>query len=130
MEASDLVVCITNAVVDYPDRMEEAGDMAWVAHPAFEGVFLKHLLRGKDSDNGLSCHLVRVDPGMALNEHIHEGQWELHEVIQGSGTCRLGNKEVLYRPGRMAIIPRGLKHSVNAGEQGLVMLAKFFPALL
>lgn len=130
MEPLDLVACMCDAIINYPERTEEAGTIPWMSHPAFQGVFLKHLVIGKDSGNSLSCHLVRVDPGMELGEHIHEGQWELHEVIQGSGTCRLGTRDFPYAVGRMTVIPQGMSHSVRAGQRGLILLAKFFPALV
>ena len=78
----------------------------------------------------MSSHIVKVDPGAVLEEHVHEGQLELHEVIQGDGRSELGSKNADYYPGRMAVIPKGIKHKVIAGDNGLVILAKFFPALL
>lgn len=101
---------------------------AWMPHPKFAGVWLKHLVRGADTDGGLSCHLVRLEPGACLESHVHEGQWELHEVVSGSGTAGLDGREATYAPGCLAVIPRGAPHAVQAGDAGLVLFAKFFPA--
>ncbi len=130
MKLSEIVAAMTDGIVNYPDRIEEIGKLEWVRHPTCKGVFLKHLIKGADTGNSLSCHLVKVEPLAVLVEHIHEKQWELHEVIEGNGSCVLGDKEAPYSPGRMAMIPQGVTHSVRAGEHGLVLLAKFFPALL
>lgn len=35
-----------------------------------------------------------------------------------------------YHPKCMGVIPKGTKHKVVAGENGLILLAKFFPALM
>ena len=130
MKTSEIVAALTHGTIDYPDRMEDIGNLEWVQHPACKGVFLKHLIKGSDSENSLSCHLVKVEPGAVLAAHIHDPQWELHEVIAGSGSCVLGDKEIAYAPGSMAVIPQRVTHSVKAGEHGLMWLAKFFPALL
>lgn len=110
------------------DRNVEA--MPWVSHPLFKGVSMKHLISGKETEGQMSCHVVRVEPECSLDYHVHDGQWELHEVIDGDGTGRLKTRTVSYSAGRVTLIPKGTGHSVKAGESGLVMLAKFFPALI
>jgi quercetin dioxygenase-like cupin family protein len=102
----------------------------WTPHAAFPGVALKHLITGAENGGLASFHLVRVDPGCALKEHTHPGQWELHEVVAGSGTAILNGHSVPYASGSMALIPRNSPHQVTAGDEGLLILAKFFPALL
>lgn len=74
--------------------------------------------------------MVKIDPGAVLEEHIHENQRELHEVIEGEGKFHLDTKETSYYPGRMGMIPKRTHHKVIAGEKGMVLLAKFFPALV
>ncbi len=113
-----------------PAGARDAAALPWNAHPAFAGVAIKHLVTGADTDGALSCHLVRVAPGMRLASHIHEGQSELHEVVAGSGAAAMGGDSAEYRPGVVAVIPRGLVHEVTAGDEGLWLFAKFFPALL
>ncbi len=111
-------------------REELLEEYPWNSHPAFAGVALKHALKGEDTGGAVSCHFVRVDPGKALSLHEHEKEWEIHEVFQGSGKGVLGGEEVLYRPGTMTLIPRGVPHKVEAGEEGLLIRATFFPALV
>jgi len=113
-----------------PAGDKDAAALPWNAHPAFAGVALKHLVAGADTGGALSCHLVRIDPGCRLASHVHAGQWELHEVVGGSGTAGLDGKAADYRPGVMAGIPQGAPHEVTAGDEGLYLFAKFFPALL
>ncbi len=102
----------------------------WTAHPVFKGVSMKHLIRANDTAGRLSAHMVSLEPGAVLDSHVHESQYELHEVLHGKGCFHLEDKEVVYEPGSMGIIPMGTNHKVVAGETGLVILAKFFPALL
>jgi quercetin dioxygenase-like cupin family protein len=130
METREITVCLANGTITYVYRDDAAGEIPWNQHPKFKGVYLKHLIKGADTDGKLSCHMVKIDPDAILEEHIHENQWELHEVIEGEGKFFLDTKETSYYPGRMGMIPKGINHKVIAGERGMVLLAKFFPALI
>ena len=130
MEQHDLVELMENGTVAFCDRDESAGNKTWNPHPKFKGVSLKHLITGKDTAGQLSCHMVKVEPGCELESHVHADQWELHEVIRGRGVAMLDGKTVEYAGGKAAVIPMGKMHSVRAMDDGLVLLAKFFPALV
>lgn len=130
MEMRSISASFANGCISYPGRDEKAGNIQWNKHPNFKGVSLKHLIKGGDTGGNLSCHLVKIDPFCSLEEHMHENQWELHEVIEGEGSFALGTKEQPYLPGCVAIIPKSTVHRVIAGKDGMVLLAKFFPALI
>ena len=130
MERREIAACMANGSTTYMDRDEATGEIPWNEHPKFKGIFIKHIIKGIDTDGMLSCHMVRIDPNAILEDHLHDNQWELHEVIEGEGKFVLESKETLYNPGRMGIIPKGARHKVVAGENGLILLAKFFPALM
>lgn len=105
-------------------------DLPWNKHAVCEGVFLKHYVTADMSGGGFSCHLVRVEAGCSISEHVHNDNWELHEVINGSGIGVVAGERIPYEEGTIAIIPQGEKHKVEAGEQDLYLWAKFIPALL
>lgn len=98
-------------------------------HPAFPGVFLRTLVPGRETGGAMSLHLVRVDPGCRLDVHVHAEQWEVHEVAAGSGQAVIDGRETAYRPGVSALIPKGCRHEVRAGEDGLTLVATFAPGL-
>ena len=102
----------------------------YIPHKAFKGVYLKHLVTGMMTGGQISSHLVKVDPYCTLDTHTHQGQYEIHEVLQGTGECRIADKEIPYVPGTVMVIPQNAPHSVTAGAGGLYILAKFLPALL
>jgi len=130
MQPQELAASLANGLITTCQHEQSAAQLEWNAHPRFAGVALKHLVRGADTAGQLSCHLVRVEPGCSLALHTHEEQWELHEVVAGEGAGQLAGRVVRYLPGCVTVIPRGSQHEVTAGPQGLVLLAKFFPALL
>ena len=120
---------MANGTITTPDATIQADAIDWNPHPDFAGVYLKHLVRGESTNGQLSCHMVRIDPGCTLETHTHATQWELHEVIDGAGLCHLDGSMVRYGAGQMTVIPCGTPHAVTAEGEGLVLLAKFFPAL-
>ena len=108
----------------------KTGTIDWYEHNLFKGVYLKHLIKGIDTNSSLSCHLVKVDPGCSIDTHIHNGKLEVHEVIEGSGICIIGEKTIDYSTGTIALIPADIHHKVTAGNEGIYILAKFSPAIL
>jgi quercetin dioxygenase-like cupin family protein len=101
----------------------------WVPHPRFPGVSTKHLFVGADSTGKMSVMLVKVEPGMEIGDHAHEGRTELHQTVAGDGFAEVGGKRVAYAPGVVSLVPADVAHSVHAGNDGLVLLASFSPAL-
>ena len=104
--------------------------IAWTPHPAFAGVSMKHLVTGADTNGTSSVHLVRVNPGCCIGDHIHDGKTEIHQVVSGEGRCLVEEREIEYGEGVVAVIPADRPHSVVAGDPGLFLLAVFSPALL
>ena len=104
-------------------------ELAWNEHPTFKGVHLKHLLRGTNTDGGFSSHRVRVEAGCEFGMHVHDAQWELHQVIEGRGQLVRGERQIPYAPGVTATMPKGVAHAVRAQEE-LYLLVTFVPPLL
>ncbi|MEA4858052.1 MAG: AraC family ligand binding domain-containing protein [Solidesulfovibrio sp.] len=95
-----------------PAGARDVAGLAWNAHPAFDGVALKHLLRGADTGGAISCHLVRVGPGKALSPHVHA-----RLVV---GLCQSGGRRIEAAgatwhvgPGEGFVIPAGLAHACS-----------------
>ena len=108
----------------------ETESIAWTPHPAFAGVSMKHRVTGADTNGTSSVHLVKVNPGCCIGDHIHNGKTEIHQVVSGEGRCLLEEREIEYGEGVVAVIPADRPHSVVAGDPGLFLLAVFSPALL
>jgi quercetin dioxygenase-like cupin family protein len=104
--------------------------LKWNPHATFKGVMLKHLVTGVSTNGKLSCHLVRIQAGCEISEHVHADKLELHEVLSGNGKGILVNKEIPYLAGTCVIIPANEPHKVIAGDKDVYLLAKFTPALV
>jgi len=126
METADF---FEQGIVIADGTMCDTGNINWKIHPSFQGVFMKTVLRGCDTGGRLSCHMIKIEPGREIGIHAHDGRMELHEVIAGCGKCTIGDKMVAYRPGVISCIPDDINHGIAAGDKGLLLFAKFFPAL-
>lgn len=118
-----------NGRLAVPGRAIKFEHIEWSKHPIFDGVELKHIITGKDTEGQFSYHLVRIAPGKAIKNHIHETQLETHEVIAGTGVCINDGAEIKYEVGVISIMPAKVPHEVMAGNDGLYLFAKFIPAL-
>lgn len=124
-----LFEAFNNGGMALPERTVQFADIPWSKHPTFEGVELKHMITGKDTDGKFSYHLVRIAPNKSILNHIHETQLETHEVIDGAGVCVNDGVLLNYEPGVISILPAKVPHEVKAGQDGLCLFAKFMPAL-
>ncbi len=121
---------LDEAMVILPGCEKEIDSFAWNPHPSFRGVSMKNIICGSDTHGRLSCHIVKIEPGCEIGTHIHEGKMELHEVVNGSGFCEIGERTVDYKKGVVSYIPDDIIHRVCASDDGLLILAKFSPALI
>lgn len=112
------------------DKCINVEELQWNEHPEFKGVFLKHLIKGEKTRDQLSCHLVKINANCEIGLHHHRGKTELHEVLDGAGICMIEQQKLNYQKGVTGFIPEDKNHIVKAGTEGLLLIAKFFPALL
>lgn len=119
-----------NDTVVVPGQTIATESLPWNPHPKFTGVSLRHLVTGKDTGGRLSLHHVRVDPGCSIGDHAHTGQVEIHDVLDGTGTCTLEGRVISYTPGVTGVMPADQVHRVDAGKEGMLLLATFVPPLV
>lgn len=105
-------------------------DLAWQPHAKFKGVFQKNLVKGENSGGKFSCHLIKIGDGCEIGNHIHEGNWELHEVVGGTGLGYMAGREIVYEPGVTVVVPESVEHKIVADKGDVYILAKFIPALI
>lgn len=105
-------------------------EIPWSPHSKWGGVFLKDLVTGKDTDGQISYHIVRITADCEVGDHDHKTQWEWNLIISGNGVFVIGDKEVTIEPGQTFVTPPGIHHIVSAGDEDLMVLAIFTPALV
>jgi quercetin dioxygenase-like cupin family protein len=130
MSCIDAGMARSHETVVSPAGALKSETLPWNPHPKFSGVFLRHLVTGKDTGGRMSLHHVQVYPGCAIGDHAHAGQVEIHDVLMGEGVCTLAGKDIPYAPGVLGIMPADMVHRVVAGDKGLLLLATFVPPLV
>ena len=78
-----------------------------------------------------NVHIVEVSMGTT---HYHEGYDEVYFVLSGKGELSAGEQQFALRPGAVAVIPRGVPHSLVAevtaeGEDKLKFIIFGTPAM-
>ena len=61
-----------------------------------------------------NVHIVEVSMGTT---HYHEGYDEVYYVLDGRGELSIDGEGHSLRPGAVAVIPRGIPHSLEATSQ-------------
>jgi quercetin dioxygenase-like cupin family protein len=121
--------CFENGQIGTISEVMKSEDKIFTPHPKFKGVSLKNLVTGDMTNNKISCVLVKVEPFCTLDTHVHENNLEIHEVISGDATCYIAENKINYNVGTVGVIPQNVSHKVEAGANGIYILAKFTPAL-
>ena len=73
---------------------------------------------------GFRVNQLELAPGADGPEHDHtgNGQEEVYAVIGGGGVLRLGDEEVVLRPGHFVFCPPEVRRQMVAGDEGLVWI--------
>lgn len=66
--------------------------------------------------------ILEVAPHQSLSLQYHMVKHETVLVVAGYGTGRLGDREVVFRPGVLLEITPGTVHRFEAGDEGVVLL--------
>lgn len=127
---SSAVSIFRDGVVVSDSKTTAVESLPWNEHSTFKGVYLKHLVTGSMTGGRLSCHLIRIEAGHSIGDHVHADKYELHEVISGEAAGNVDGKPFPYVPGTVSVIPQGIQHRIVADKGDIYLLAKFFPALL
>ncbi|MGA9141693.1 MAG: cupin domain-containing protein [Methanocella sp.] len=129
MCGNNVVELFADGKIILPGKEIDAAKLPWYEHPAFKGVFLKDLVTAADTKGAFSCHLVMIKKGFEVGEHDHKIEWELNEVLTGSGSMIIDGKKMACKPGFSYVTPPGIPHIVSADGGDICLTAKFVPAL-
>lgn len=73
--------------------------------------------------------LNAFEPGQEHALHAHEEMDKVYQVLQGSGTFLLEDRETPMEPGVMLVAPAGVPHGIrNSSDERLLVLTILAPA--
>lgn len=76
-------------------------------------------IRWAPESSDLHVNLVDLRAGEAIGEHVNTALDVLLTCLDGKGTLVVDGEETLLRPGTIALIPKGARRGVVAGEGGV-----------
>jgi len=78
------------------------------------------------SNEASTVKIITVKPGEAFSLQTHEHRDEFWRILQGSGMVTVGEARMQGMPGDHFFVPRGTKHRVEAGADGVKFLEVAF----
>ncbi len=80
------------------------------------GVIYKVL--GEDTDGALAVVEYSLEPGRLVRPHTHANEDEISLVVEGHVGVRVGEEEIVAKPGTWVFKPRGISHTFwNPGSK-------------
>ena len=111
-------------------RSIDANSLPWSPSRSFPGAQVKHL-ETRSSHPGLSFHVVKIEAGAEMTEHVHEQSIETLYVISGRCILNVDKQQFGGGAGFCATVPARAPHSVkNAGDTPLELVMVYSPPLV
>ena len=94
-----------------------------------DAITLKILLTGAQTDGKMAILEDIVEPGVGPGRHIHHDQDEVFFFLEGEFIAEVAGEMYSFKPGDVALIPRGTVHAFkNVGDSKGVLRYVFTPA--
>ena len=99
-------------------------------NPVTGDVLVFHQTSEETGGESVLVETIVRPHGFVAAAHVHPLQSERFEVLEGTLGLKIGDNEVLARPGDVAVVPPGTAHRFwNAGEGEARFLCEVRPAL-
>ena len=109
-------------------RVEE---LEWQSHPTAEGVEIKVLVSRATHGAGVTCMLVRIERGLEVPAHVHDGNDDILYTLAGRASMWVeGTGDFALEPGVIVRVPQGTEHRIFDVSDDLLLYDVFCPALL
>lgn len=72
--------------------------------------------------------VMNIPPGGEIGEEVHDGVDQVLVFVEGEGAAFLEGERSLVGPGRLVLVPAGMRHNfVNTGASGLRLYTVYAP---
>lgn len=105
----------------------EEGETYWIGDR--NSPLTIKITKDKQGNETMSFCRELIAPGEGTPVHKHLNEDELIFVHRGEGTLTIDDKEIIVKEGSVALIPKGVWHSMfNSGKDTLAMVFSYSPA--
>lgn len=94
-----------------------------------EGIEMYRVLDGTGFTD-VGCEYVVLQPGQALEEHVHKQARSFILVIDGAGLAIIDGQELPIRKGHTVHVPPGVLHGFRTLDQPLVLYGFQTPPII
>ncbi|HEY3727709.1 MAG TPA: cupin domain-containing protein [Solirubrobacteraceae bacterium] len=99
-------------------------------NPVTGETLIFHLTSEETGGEAVLVETIVAPDGFVAAAHLHPGQTERFEVLEGDLGLRIGSDELVARPGDVITVPAGVGHRFhNHGQQEVRFLCEIRPAL-
>ena len=89
----------------------EEGKAFW-----FLGALVIIMLTSEQTENAFALQISTQPPGSGPPPHLHHKQDETLHILEGTATITCGDQTWSASPGDYVFLPRGIVHTLKAGE--------------
>jgi quercetin dioxygenase-like cupin family protein len=120
--------CLSSNKPDERSMMIHTGDK--LENPVTGEILVFHRTSEDTDGEAVLVETIVRPEGFVAAAHVHPHQTERFEVLEGVLGLRVGEKEIITRPGDVAVVPPGMPHRFwNAGDREARFLCEVRPAL-
>lgn len=102
--------------------------MTWGHGEQIIGTPFRTVVGANETSGGLVALAVDMLPGEHVDAHTHEAEDQVHVVISGSLTCRVGDERFVVGAGGTVCLPRGIEHELwNETTEPVRMIDLYTP---
>jgi quercetin dioxygenase-like cupin family protein len=103
--------------------------VSWGHGEPIPGTPFRTVVDPADTDGRLVAFAVDMPPGEHVHGHTHPDEEQVHVVVSGELTCRVGDREIVIGPGGTVCLPRGVEHELwNRTDEVVRMVDLYTPS--
>ena len=103
--------------------------ITWGHGADIDGTPFRTVVSADETHGQVVALAVDMPPGLHVHPHTHDDAEQLHVVVSGTLTCRVGDERFRVGTGGTVCLPRGVEHELwNETDDDVRMVDLYTPA--
>ena len=104
-------------------------DISWGHGDPIPGTPFRTVVDPAGTGGRLVAFAVDMPPGEHVAAHAHADEEQVHVVVSGELTCRVGDRKFVVGSGGTVLLPRGVEHELwNETDEVVRMVDLYTPS--